>query len=85
LPNASATQDHLGTAVAAAAPPPVSYLARAAGGRLLDLLDHQQTAEPHAGEVGWRPPRAVIIHDQPSLSMTSRLTVQGLSMLRSKR
>jgi hypothetical protein len=51
LPDASTTQDHLGTTVAAAAPPTVSYLARAAGGRLLGSLDHQQMAEPHAGEV----------------------------------
>jgi hypothetical protein len=52
LPDAIATQDHLGAAIAAAAPPTVSYLARAAGGRPLGPLDHQQTAEPHAGEVG---------------------------------
>ena len=51
LPNAGTTQDHLGAAIAAAAPPPVSYLVRAAGGRLLGPLDHQQMAEPHAGEV----------------------------------
>jgi hypothetical protein len=49
LPDASATQNHLGAAVAA--PPTVSYLARAAGGRLLGSLDHQQTAELHAGKV----------------------------------
>ena len=51
LPDAIATQDHLGAAIAAAAPPTVSYLARAAGGWLLGSLDHQQMAEPHAGEV----------------------------------
>jgi hypothetical protein len=41
LPDASATQNHLGATVATAAPPTVSYLARAAGGRLLGSLDHQ--------------------------------------------
>jgi len=51
LPDAIATQDHLGAAIAAAAPPTVSYLAWAAGGWLLGSLDHQQMAEPHAGEV----------------------------------
>ena len=51
LPDASTTQDHLGPTIATAAPPTVSYLARAAGGRLLGSLDHQQMAEPHASEV----------------------------------
>ena len=74
LLNAGSAQDHLGAAVAATAPPTVSSWVWASGGRLLRWLDYQQAAEPHAREVGQRPPRAVIIHDQPSWSMAPRLS-----------
>jgi hypothetical protein len=64
LPDASVTQDYLDAAIAAAAPPSADHGAQVAGGRFLDPLDHQQMAEPHAGEVGQHPARAEITHGQ---------------------